>query len=267
MNEREVAELRRRLKPDKCGVTHVRGCYVNESGNIVSQFDQSLAMMTQEEGEKFLALLRKTLSGGLGKNLMDLTFDTYQVVHGEEHRLLMNLRSTGLQDEEGVQTLLERIIGSLTIEGSYLILLASDSYDVPYRSGDGERQDDASSEVFTYILCSVCPVRQLKPALSYYIQENEFHDRKTDFVVSPPETGFLFPAFDQRSANIYNALYYTRDIRESRPEFVDAVFRCQPPMAAAQQRECFQSILSQSLEEECSYDTVQAVQDLSLIHI
>mgnify|MGYP002514462470 CR=1 FL=1 len=34
MIEKEIAELRRRFRPDKSGVSHVRGCYVNESGEI-----------------------------------------------------------------------------------------------------------------------------------------------------------------------------------------------------------------------------------------
>ena len=86
MNEKEVGELRRRLRPEKNSITHIRGCYVNEMGESVAQFDQSLALMTQEETETLLALLRRTLSGTLGKNLLDLSFETRQVVEGEEHR-------------------------------------------------------------------------------------------------------------------------------------------------------------------------------------
>ena len=80
MNEKEVGELRRRLRPEKNSITHIRGCYVNEMGESVAQFDQSLALMTQEETETLLALLRRTLSGTLGKNLLDLSFETRQVV-------------------------------------------------------------------------------------------------------------------------------------------------------------------------------------------
>ena len=29
MNEKEIAEIRRRFRPDKTSITHVRGCYVN----------------------------------------------------------------------------------------------------------------------------------------------------------------------------------------------------------------------------------------------
>jgi len=261
MNEKEIGELRRRIRLDRSSITHVRGCYVNENREIISQFDQSLAMMNPEESEKFLSLLRKVLSGTPGKNLIDVSFATQQVVHGEEHRLLMELRKSSLQTEEAVQTLFQRCIASLDLEGNYLILLAYDTYDVPYRAKDGATQDDASSEVFTYILCSICPVKPTKPALSYHVQENQFREHKMDYLVSPPELGFLFPAFDERSTNVYNALYYTKNPGESHPAFVDAVFRTPPPMPATEQKETFQSILGESLGEDCSLDVVQTVHE------
>ena len=147
MNEKEVGELRRRLRPEKNSITHIRGCYVNEMGESVAQFDQSLALMTQEETETLLALLRRTLSGTLGKNLLDLSFETRQVVEGEEHRRLMRLRDTALKDEEAVEEFFQLVRQSLTLEGNYLILLVYDRYDVPYRAKDGERQEDAAAEV------------------------------------------------------------------------------------------------------------------------
>lgn len=259
MNEKEIAEIRRRFHPEKSNITHVRGCYVNEKQEIISEFDQSLAVMPQEESEKLLAILKRTLSGALGKNLIDITFETQQVVDGEEHKLLMALRSSALDDTEAVQAFFQRVIQAVCLEGNYLILLAYDKYDVPYRSKDGEKLDDASSEVFSYILCSICPVKMTKPALSYYVNENEFRSCATDWVVAAPELGFLFPAFDDRSANIYNALYYSRDVSENHKEFVDAVFRSEIPMPAAAQKEAFQSILGDTLADDCSLDVVQAV--------
>ena len=74
MNERELGELRRRLRPDRIRSTRIRGCYVNERREIISEFDQSLALMSESEAEKLLSLLRKCLSGGIGKNLSELTF-------------------------------------------------------------------------------------------------------------------------------------------------------------------------------------------------
>ena len=206
MNEKEVSELRRRFRQDRTGITHVRGCYVNEVGEIVSQFQQSLGVMSQEENEKILALLKRTLSGTLGKNLLDLTFATQQVVDSPEHKQLMALRQSRLRDEEAVDTFFHQVIDSVELDGNYLILLIHDSYDVPYHSKDGEELEDGAQEVYSYILCSICPVKQTKPALSYYVQENQFRSLSPDWIVSPPELGFLFPAFDDRAANLYGAL-------------------------------------------------------------
>ncbi|SBW08497.1 conserved hypothetical protein [uncultured Eubacteriales bacterium] len=260
MNEKEIAELRRRFRPDRSSITHIRGCFVNESREIVSQFDQSMGMLGQDDAELILATIRRTLSGTLGKNLVDIEFATAQVVDGDEHKLLMVLRDSALKHEDTVQALFQRVIASLDIEGNYLILLARDAYDVPYRSQDGEKQADASSESFSYILCSICPVKLTKPALSYAAERSEFSHLKVDWVVSPPELGFLFPAFDDRSTNLYGALYYTKDVTESHKDFIDAIFRTEPPMPAAAQKETFQSLLGETLADECSYEVVQAVQ-------
>lgn len=261
MNEKEVAEIRRRYKHDKSNITHIRGCYVNDRGEILSEFTQALALMTEEESEKFLSILKRTLSGTLEKNLIDISFSTDQVVHSEEHKLLMTLRNSTLQDEVAVKTFFERVIGSLSLEENYLILLAHDSYDVPFRSKDDETQADASSEVFSYILCSICPIKMTKPALGYYVHENTFHSCKLDWIVSPPELGFLFPSFDDRSTNLYNALYYTRDTAAHHMEFVDSVFRSDLPMPAATQKETFHSLLCDTLAEDYSLDLAQTVHE------
>ena len=261
MNEKEVAEIRRRFRPDKNNISSLRGCLVNEKGEIVSEFEQSLLTTPQEECETIFTTLKRTLSGTLGKNLIDVEFETRQVAEGEEHKLLMALRDSCLKDELSVSALYQKVIESVHLEGNYLILLVHDTYDVPYRSKDGEKQDDASSEVYSYILCSVCPVKMTKPALSYYMSEQAFHNCKIDWLVASPELGFLFPAFDDRSSNIYNALYYTRSLEDNHSEFVDAVFRCPPPMPAKEQKETFGMILQDALGEECSFDVVEAVHD------
>lgn len=259
MNEKEISEIRRRFRPDKSNITHVRGCYVNERQEIVSEFDQSLALMPQEESENLFAVLRRTLSGTLGKNLIDMPFSTAQVVDSDEHRLLMALRDSALRDEDAVHAFFERVMASYRPEGTYLILLAYEPYDVPYRAKDDAKLEDASSETYSYVLCSICPVKQTKPVLRYDVPENAFHNRDVDWLVSAPALGFLFPAFNDRSSDIYSALYYTRDAAENHAAFIDAVFRAEPPMPAEEQKETFGAILGDALGEACSFEVVQSV--------
>ncbi|MCI8819264.1 MAG: DUF4317 domain-containing protein, partial [Oscillibacter sp.] len=261
MNQKELSELRRRFRPEKSAVSRVYGCYVNGgSREIISYLDESLGMMPQEEAEKYLSLLKKTLSGGLGRNLIDVVFSTQQVADSDEHRLLSALRESELKDGEIRETFYRTVIDSLDMgDSNYLLLLAHDAYDVPRRSKDGLTQADASDEVFSYILCCVCPVKSCKMELGYFPGENEFHSCAAGQIVSAPELGFLFPAFDDRAANIYNALFYSRKADQLHQEFIDAVFRTEPPMSAAEQKEAFQSALTEALEEACSLEVVQTV--------
>lgn len=259
MNEKEISEIRRRFRADKSNITHVRGCYVNEKQEIVSQFDQPLSLLPQEECENLLSVLRRTLSGTLGKNLIEMPFTTAQVIDSDEHRLLMALRDSKLTDEEAVQMFFEKVIASYRPEGTYLILLANDTYDVPYRAKDGETLEDASENIYNYVLCTVCPVKQTKPVLGYDVPENTFHNRDIDWLVSAPQLGFLFPSFTDRSADIYSAMYYCRSASESYDEFIDAVFNREAPMPAEEQKTTFGTILGDALNDACSLDVVQTV--------
>lgn len=259
MNTKEIGEIRRRLRRDRSNMTAIYGCYVNDNKEIISEFRRSTGMMSENEGEKYFALLKKSLSGTIGKNLIDINFKTSQVANSEEHQLLMQLRKSELQDEEALAAFYQKTIDSLTLEGNYLILLGCDRYDVPFKSKDDELSHDRSEETFTYVVCAICPVKQTKPALHYVPEEKEFHDGGITSVVGAPELGFLFPAFDNRATNIYNALYYTRSQKESHDAFVDAVFHTDIPKPAFEQRKSFEAILGDALEEECSLDVVQTV--------
>ena len=261
MNQKELSELRRRFRPDKSAITHIYGCYVNSGKEIVSDLAESLGAMPEEEAEKYLGLLKKALSGTLGKNQMDIVFSTQQVADSPEHKLLTALRSSGLKDGEARQAFYQKVSERLDMgDGSYLILLAHDAYDVPRRGKDDELQADASDEVFSYIVCCVCPVKEGKVELGFFPGDNEFHCAAGQ-TVAAPELGFLFPAFDDRAANLYNALFYSRKPDEVHQEFIDAVFHVEPPMSAAEQKEAFQTALTEALEGACSIEIVQAVHE------
>jgi len=261
MNEKEIGEIRRRVRRDRSNMTAIYGCYVNAQKEIISSFRQSVGMMPENEAEKYFGVMKRTLSGAIGKNLIDISFRTAQVADSPEHRFLMELRKTGLQDDELRMQLYQKIIDSVTFDENYLILVGCDSYDVPFKSKDDELQADASTEVYTYLLCAVCPVKQTKPTLRYMAEAKEFHDGGIAQVVSAPELGFLFPAFDNRATNIYNALYYTHSTKVSNQAFVDALFNVQAPKPAEEQKKSFEALLTTSLEQECSLEVVQTVHD------
>ena len=261
MNNKEIGEIRRHLRRDRSNMTAIYGCYVNQNKEIISEFRESLGIMPENEAEKYFALLKRTLSGSIGKNLIDITFKTSQVAGSPEHQMLMDLRKTGLKDGELRQAFYHKVIESLSFETNYLILLGCDTYDVPFKSKDDETQNDSSEETYTYIVCAVCPVKETKPNLHYVPEEKSFHDGGMTQNCSAPELGFLFPAFDNRATNIYNALYYNHSPKENHQAFVEAIFNTPIPKPAAEQKESFEALLSTAINEDCSLDLVQTIHE------
>ena len=261
MNNKEIGEIRRRLRRERSNITAIYGCYVNDNQEIITEFRQSTGIMPENESDKYYGLLRRAISGSIGRNLIDITFKTSQVAGSPEHQLLMDLRKTQLKDDELRETFYKKVIESVDLEGSYLILLGCDTYDVPFKSKDDEFQKDSSEETYTYVICAICPVKQTKANLHYVPEEKLFHDGAMHQMVSAPELGFLFPAFDNRATNIYNALYYTRNVKESQDAFVEALFNAPVPKPAAQQKETFEALLTTSLGEESSMDVVQTIHE------
>lgn len=262
MDQRGLNELRRRFRPERTGITRIYGCYVNGSREVISWVEAPLALMQQDEQEMYLGLLKKSLSGALGRNLVDLSFSTEQVVDSEEHRLLQTLRQSMLQDQAAREELCRRIVETIDLgEMSYLILLAAEAYDVPYRGKDDLDQAEASDQVYRYFICSICPVKDPKLALRYDTRDKGFHPASTGHIASAPELGFLFPAFDDRAANIYDVLFYAKDPGALHEEVIDALFRVAPPLSAPEQKDAFETALCDALGDECSYDVVQSVHE------
>jgi len=261
MLQKEVNEIRRHLIGERSCIGKIYGCFVNQQKEIITHIESSLALMPQGEKDKFLTIIRKILSGGLGKNLTDVTFSTAQVTNGEEHKLFMKLRESNADDEESRNTIFRKIIDNVVMEGNYVILLAVDTYDVPYKTKDENSIGLDSTEVFSYVVCAVCPVKESKSELGYIAEDKEFHSFITPQIIANPETGFMFPAFDDRSSNIYNALFYLKNTSVVQEKLFDALFKVEPPMSVPDQKENFTNALTTSLENECSFDVVQSMHE------
>lgn len=261
MNQKELREIRKRFTLDKDSISHVYGCYVNAAKDIVARMDMSMGLMEQEEAELYLKLLKKSISGTLGKNLLDIEFSTKQVEDSDEHRLLQALRQSHLRDEDMRELFYKRVIESLDFgDDSYVILLASDSYDIPFKGRDDELWEEGSNEVFDYIICCICPVKDARASLRYFAEEQNFRGASSGHVLGNPELGFMFPSFDDRSTNIYNALYYSRGLVDIHHEFIDGIFHIEKsPMSAGAQQHAFTDVLCESLGDDCSLDVVKAV--------
>ena len=261
MIKAEINEIKRLYTPSNCSITRICGCYVDGEKNKKTEFKEAFLSLPEEEIFKYFELLRKTLSGTLGKNMLNLEFPLVSEEAGSTQVFLLRLRDSKLKDDSLLDEFYNRIIGSYEYVGNYLILLVHDAYDVPGKTSDGLTMDDASDTVFEYILCCICPVNLSKPGLSYDAQANEFHNRIRDWIVEMPDTGFLFPSFNDRCTDIHSALYYTKNPEEAHPEFVDGILGAVLPLSAGSQKETFQALIEETLGEDAEYEIVKNIHE------
>lgn len=261
MIKQEVNELKRLYTPSNCSITRICGCYVDGEKNRKTEFKEAFLSLPEEEIFKYFELLRKTLSGTLGKNLLNLDFPLSSEEAGATQEFLLKLRDSKLKDEELLSQFYDRIISSYEYVGNYLILIIHDAYDVPGKTTDGLTMEDASDSVFEYVLCCICPVNLSKPGLSYDAAANEFHNRIRDWVVEMPECGFLFPSFNDRASDIHSTLYYSKNPEEPHQEFVTDILGCSLPLTAGSQKETFQTLIEETLGEEADYEVVKSIHE------
>ena len=256
MNKKDLAALRRRFAPEKNDITIIRGCFVNEKGDIVSTFSKSPISLPASEAEHYLASFKKTLGGAAGRNQFTLP------VHEEASQLLHQLQTSELKDDAAVTALFNTIREKMEFDGSYLILAMHDAYSIPYRKAD-EHTDtpDFTDKVFNYIMVSICPVKLTKPLLTFFSDDRDFHTVEPDLAVGSPALGFMYPVLDDGGADVNAALYYTKDASDLHADFIDAVFHTTAPEAAAETREQFYGVLGDSLEKGLTFDVVQAIHE------
>ncbi|MCM1065210.1 MAG: DUF4317 domain-containing protein [Eubacterium sp.] len=261
MIKQEISEIKKLLTQRNCSITRICGCYVDGEKNKKTEFRQAFLALPEEEMFKYFEILRKTLSGTLGKNLLTLEFPLASEEEGGTQEFLLRLRDSKLKDDVLLEEFYDKIISAYEYVGNYLILLVHDAYDVPGKASDGLEMEDASDEVYEYLLACICPVELSKPGLSYNAEENIFQNRVRDWVVSLPETGFLFPAFNDRSSDIHSALYYSKDAEELRESFVEQLLGCPLPLTAGSQKETFQALIEETLGETCDIEIVKNIHD------
>lgn len=261
MNKKEISEIKKQFTPANCAITRICGCYVDGEKNKKTKLKEAFLSLSEEEAFKYFEIFRKTLSGTIGKNLINMEFPLEQEKEGGAQEFLLRLRESKLQDDALVDEFYDRVIDSYDYGENYYIILIHAVYDIPGKSSDGLEMFDASDEIYDHILCSICPVKLSKAGLCYNAETNHIEDRIRDWLVEMPELGFLFPVFNDRSTDIHGILYYSKNAEQLRSTFVDQLFGCEVPLSAGGQRDTFITLVEETLGEDCAYDTVMNIHE------
>ncbi|MDO4649818.1 MAG: DUF4317 domain-containing protein [Eubacteriales bacterium] len=261
MNKKDIAEIKKQFTQDRCVIDRICACYVDAEKQKKTELNQSFLTLSDEEMFKYFDIFRKSLSGTIGKNLMTMEFPLAEEEYGGKQEFLMKLRKSKLTNTELLGEFYDKIIELYDYPENYLIILIHGNYDIPGKSSDGLEMDDASEEVYEHILCCICPVNLSKAGLHYNSETNSIEDCIRDWIVELPDVGFLFPLFEERSTDIHGLLYYAKKAEKQHSEFVDQLLGCTAPLSPVNQKNTFNALLEETLEETCEYETVVAIHE------
>lgn len=262
MLKKEVLELKKRFTKNGCTFTKMAGCYIDADKNKVVNIHETFLNLEEEEFYKYLDIAKKTLSGNIHNNLLELEFPKEEEEVGGKQQFLMGLRESKLKNPELFERFFDLVIENYDYAGNYLILLFHDAYDVMKKTSDNLKIDE-SEEVYEYILCAICPVTLSKAALGYREDQQRIGSRIRDWVVGVPDSGFLFPAFTERSADIHSVMFYTKDTKEPHTELMEDLLGCPAKRTATIQKNVFNNLVQHVIDEHANADesTLMNIQD------
>lgn len=252
MNKKEILEIKKVFSPENCGITRMCGCYVDTEKNRSEIIEDTFLALPEEEMMKYFQIFKKSLSGSLGKNLFNMEFPLQEEMTGGKQETILQLRNSKLKQSDLIENFFNKIVSNFDTYNNYYIILLHGVYDIPCKTKDNRVLFDASEEVYEYIMCCICPVVYSKPGLSYHAEKGKIGERVRDQIVEMPTVSFLFPAFNDRTADIHQILYYSKNQDQLHENFINEVFGCRVPLPAAVQKECFRKLLEQT--SACTYE-------------
>lgn len=262
MDKKSVSEIKSKcFNKNDCRIDRMRACYVNEEKEKISTFHDMFLQLEDEERSKYCEIFKRSMSGKFGRNLFNVEFPVAEEVEGGHQEFLYRLNQSELKDDAMVEQLFDRIIGSYSYPGKYLIILSHGVYDIPMKLKDQTVLDDASEYVYSFILCSICPVELLREGLCYDANAKTFMSRTDDWGVKNPETAFLFPAFNFRNMDIHNSLYYSRHPEERHEELALDVLGTELTRTEKDQQHVFREIIETTLSGDCTFETVRSISE------
>ena len=261
MNKKEILEIRKQFTPANCAITRICGCYVDHEKNKKLESKDTFLSLPEEEAFKYFDIFKKTLSGTVGKNMLNMEFPLDAEMPGGTQEFLLKLRNSKLEDDMLLEEFYDKVIATYEYAENYYIILIHAMYDIPGKGSDDLEMFDASDEVYEYLLMSICPVSLSKAGLCYNAEDNRIEDRIRDWIVDMPDKGFLFPAFNDRSTDLHSVLYYTKKSSDLQPEMIDQLLGAKMPMSADDQKETFQMIIEDTLGEDGDYETVRNIHE------
>lgn len=266
MIKQELAEIKKNTKETNNCISKIAGCYVDTEKNKKACYIKSFYALTEEEQYKYFELFQKGLSGKINKNHINMEFPKKAYEEQGIQPFLYRIVKDGLKNEELVQILFDKIIETYDYPDNYYILIGYGDYDVPLKGKDKFSQDE-SEEVYSFIDCLICPMKQSKAGLAYNSKQDMIENAMRNMMIEMPVHGFLFPAFNDRSSDINALLYFTKKPEEINDGLINNLLTCNTPQTVNEQKDNFINAVEEGSGSTTFDQAVSLCQNVNEINI
>jgi hypothetical protein len=258
MNKNDIANIRKQFKLDNdlMNIREIFNVYVKkESGEIYHYVSQPFQMLELEAQQLFLANFKKVLTGPLDAKLFELKF-LRDVEDSTQTILFEGLQAESTEDwNEIMLEMVGRMFAGSAYEFDTMVTFIRGEYRKATKKRDLESEQGGDDEVYSnqFILCSLNKTDQPKKALLFDYIEKEF---KSNNVLDPiinlasPLSGFMFPAFNDNSADVNHILYCAGKTNQPDPTFIEAVLNCEDIITAVEDKDSFDQILKKVIGDQ-----------------
>ena len=181
INREDMLELTRRMTIKRNCFFRIAGAYIDADGYIDGTFNTNFLNLPVSERTANLAIAKAIPFAETNVNLKGYAFPKQARGKDSMWQLLMALKSCGLKNDALMEIFYEKVLEQFSENRPYAVMMFYACYDVPVKGTDKARQDE-SEEVYDFLICAICPLT------------GEYEPGK-------PESGFLFPAFTDRSSD------------------------------------------------------------------
>lgn len=255
MNRAEITEIKNLFKKGASTISRMATCYVDVNKEIKHLSINPFFCVEEEMEQKYLDLLKGVLRGKLQNNLIEVPFSNENELNGEEYKRLTTLVESEF-DEDKIREFCSKIIEAYNYGGNYMIILVKIVYDIMEITSDNIVSDEASNDVYTGILCSICPVKLSKNEMGFNEHKNKIEMFKGDLIIKKPFNGFLFPTFNDRKKDVHNVLFYTVKNSEDDINFIEGFFNETSPLNSKELKNSINEAIEESFKDKVGLNAV-----------
>ncbi|BFL48305.1 DUF4317 family protein [Lactonifactor longoviformis] len=191
MNREDMLELTRRMTVKRNCFSRIAGAYIDEEGYIDGTFNTNFLKLSPSDQAANLQIAKAIPFANTNVNIKEYGFTEEAKGSGDLWQLFMGLKSCELKNDALLDTFYDFVSERYKSDRPYAVYLFFGAYDVPLKANDKEALWD-SEEIYSFLIGAICPVHG-------------------EYEAEAPESGFLFPAFKNRSGDEYHINIYHAD--------------------------------------------------------